>query len=217
MPTILEQVRELEEAYYEGMPIDVSANARLRDEGIRFVREAPDEVDVDIGTNMLARSVKGLRWAFDLYKREYFASLYMQARGEFLAGEYDYAGDRAAKAMQNLPSVPHQFEADIIADQYVAIASGRLSLILSTARNGEFPVDNWEDSELRRLAIESARLARQTCRHSEDRSKMIFADGAMSEAERKTARKRHTISAAAATAGLWLPHGAVMSLAKKVM
>lgn len=212
----LQSLRQFEAEYYRCMPSQVREREAMRNNGIDQVKEAENEQEAAKGADILAQSVHGLRSAEGLYQREYFASLYMQARGEFLLGEHDYAGDIAEKAMAHLPEVPPEFAGDVIADQYVAIASGKLSLILSASYNGEFPFTQWGDSSRREAAIEAARLARATCRHSEDRSLMLFADGALSNEQRKKAKRNHTIAAAGATAGLWLPQPLVLAMAEKI-
>lgn len=212
----LEAVRVFEAEYYGEMPKHVNDMARLRDEGIRQIQEPEEDNDKWHGIDKLGDSVCGLADVADRYERELFASLYMRARGEFIIGEHDYAAAIALEAMGHVPHVPREFADELIADQYVAIASGRLSLILSTSNNGGFAITEREDTDHRKAAIEAARLARITCRHSEDRSRMLFANGEMSEARRRQTRRQFTTAAAAATAGLWLPQNVTVRLAEKV-
>lgn len=212
----LEAVRVFEAKYYSDMPKHVKDMAELRNEGIRKIRVPKSTEFAASGANDLARSVRGLRDAGNLYRREYFASLYMQAVGEFSLGILDAAGDFAASAMENIPEVPEEFAEDIIADQYVAIASAKLSLILKASFDGQYSIAGRDEEKFHDLAFEAARLARRTCRHSEDGSRMLFVNGEMSESERKKVRRRHTIAAAGATAGLWLPRPAELVLAEKI-
>lgn len=212
----LQNLRQFEADYYDNMPLQVRERAEMRNVGISRVWGAGNIQQAERGADILAQSVHGLRSAEGHYKREYFASLYMQARGEFLLGEHDYAAEIAAKAMEHVPEVPEEFHGGIIADQYVAIASGRLSLILSASFNGGFDISAWDDNDRRNAAIEAAQLARGTCRHSEDPNSMLFADGSMTEKKRQSVRRQHTLVAAAATAGLWLPYRTTLELAEKV-
>lgn len=55
------------------------------------------------------------------------------------------------------------------------------------------------------LAKKSAIVAIKTARFSENRNRMLFANGGMSDNERREARRRHEVTAAAALASLWLP------------
>lgn len=216
MAVILDAVREFERTYYDEMPQEVSDMLDLRNSGIRHIRQPTHDDYARGGMKLLERSVEGLREVEEDYERELFASLYMIARGKKLMGDHDGAGIDAAEAMKVVPEVPEEFAGQIIEDQYVAIASGRISLIMSASFHGETNIDLWDNEPIRESAVAAARLARRTCRYSEDRSRMLFANGEMTDAQRKTARRKHELAAAAATAGLWTPQSTTVWLAEKI-
>lgn len=201
---VLEAKKQFEEKYYAEMPHVVHDLACLRDAGITMVRTGEHRDEREEGMSYLRDSVSGLEGARGRFNREYFASLYMLSRANFLLGHTGAAIEDARTAMAVVPSLPIEFEGQLVADQYVAIASGRLALILSAVdRDG--PGGRRYAEPYIALAHDAARLARQTCRFSEDPERMLFADRSMSEDVRSRARRRHKITAVAATAGLWLP------------
>ncbi|MCB9823122.1 hypothetical protein H6800_02510 [Candidatus Nomurabacteria bacterium] len=212
--TQLEKKAAFEASYYGDMPDEVKQLADLRNEGIDLVRARQGTSSVYRGVDMLAESYEGLSSVLHRYRRERFASEYMYARARLLVRDYDFAGVVALQAVEDIPEVPEELSDFVIADQYVAIASGRLSLILSSAGSGT-SMTIAEKNDARMPAIEAARLARRTCRHSEDRVRMLFPNGEMTETERKAKRREHTISAIAATAGLWVPTKTTRLVAEK--
>lgn len=209
----LEAVREFEAEYYEQMPQEVLRLAKLRDRGMAQVKYPFGRNDPMVGLDELGDSVSGLEDADYRYLREFYASLGMQARAEFLAGDREFAGQLAARAISVTPEIPEEFqEIGFGYDQYKVIFSGRLALILSATDNSDSGTDHHRND----MARDAARAARQTCRHSEDRSRMLFANGEMTDAQRSAVRRRHAFIAAAATAGLWLPQNVTERLAEKV-
>ena len=214
--TQLEKKAAFEASYYDDMPDDVKQLADLRNEGIGLVRAGQDSKSIYSGIDMLAESYEGLSKVRPRYRREGFATEFMLARAKLLVGEYDFAGVIALQAVEDMPEAPEELSDFVLADQYVAIAAGRLSLIISSADTGTSSFAFGEVHGARKPAIEAARLARRTCRHSEDRARMLFPNGEMTEAERKAKRREHTLSAIAATAGLWIPTKTTKVIAEKV-
>lgn len=212
MAVCLGVVREFESSYYANMPEEVSRLAELRNRGMAQVKYPFGRNDPMLGLDDLGDSVSGLEEVDSQYSRELYASLGMQARAEFLAGDRGLAGQLAARAISVTPEVPEEFRGIGFGhDQYEAIFSGRLALILSATYNP----DSWADDRCKDLAREAARVARQTFHRSENRSRMLFANGEMTDAHRAGVRRRHAFVAAAATAGLWLPQDATVRLAEK--
>ncbi len=203
----LQPVREYELTYYDQMPDEVRSLAELRNIGIERVRTATSDEEQGQGINMLAESADKLQFARGKYSREYFASLYMHARGELITGDHRYAGCIAERAMSVVPEIPFMFSETLIADQYVAIASGRLSLMLSASidysAHSSTP-EQWNITSSK-LAKQAARLAVKTSLFSENPELMLFADDTMDAEVRKLARRRHELTALAAVAGQWLP------------
>ncbi len=214
--THLEKKATYEASYYGEMPDEVKQLADLRNEGIDLVRAGQDTNSIYRGIDMLAESSEGLSKVQPRYGREGFATAYMYARAKLLVGEYDFAGVIALQAVEDMPEVPEELSDFVIADQYVAIASGRLSLIISSADTGTSSFTFGDVHGAREPAIEAARLARRTCRHSEDRARMLFPNGEMTETQSKAKRREHTIAAAAATAGLWVPAKITAAIAEKI-
>lgn len=208
----LEKKAAYEASYYGDMPDDVKHLADLRNEGIDLVRARQDTNSIYRGIDMLSESSEGLSRVPLRYRRERFATTYMYARAELLLCEYDFAGAIALQAVCDMPEVPEELSDFVIGDQYVAIAAGRLSLIISSADTDT----SGGVHDARKSAIEAARLARRTCRHSEDRARMLFPNGEMTEAERKAKRREHKLSAVAATAGLWVPTKVTKAIAEKI-
>lgn len=213
----IDQIRDFEYEYYSGMPAIVKQLADMRDTGIDLVQHGSHYSERDQGYLLLEKSVNELSDAPQDYVREYFASLYMLARGSLLLGqESDVSGSIAREAVEVTPAVPEELREIVEADQYVAIASGRLSLILSAVNPRTFGEYEYY-LPYREDARKMAGMALKTCRKSEDRQSMLFADGSMDEAARTAARRRHTITAAAATASLMLPGlGLRTQLAKRL-
>lgn len=206
-------VREFEEHYYQEMPEEVKQLAKLRDRGIAQIKYPFGHNDPMFGLDDLGNSVSGLEDLSYVDPREIYASVGMQARGEFLAGDRELAGHLATRALSITPEVPEKFRRIGFGhDQYEAIFSGRLALIVSATYNP----DSRADYRCQDMAREAARVARQTCRRSEDRSRMLFANGEMTDAQRAGVRRRYAFIAAAATAGLWLPQNVTVRLAEKV-
>ncbi len=205
-------VREFEEHYYQEMPAEVEQLVELRDRGIAQIKHPYGHNDPMLGLDDLGNSVAGLEELIEEYPRELYASLGMQARGEFLVGDREFAGHLAARAISVTPEIPEEFKKIGFGhDQYEAIFSGRIASISLATDDSESGTDHHRND----IARAAARVARQTCRHSEDRSRMLFANGEMTDAQRSAVRRRHALIAAAATAGLWLPQPFTVRLAEK--
>lgn len=203
MSDFIRTKKAFEDRYYSEMSPDVEQHILDRNNGISLVHGFT-HWDRDRGLQLLQNSVGGLEGADTPYSREYFASLYMYSRGLLLTGDFDSASSVAKDAIDAIPGVPDELSDQVIADQYTAIASGRLSMILSATDPSTF--GEWQYVvPYEEAASKAAKLARQTCRFSENKERMLFANGTMSDSERLKARRRHELAAAAATVGLWLP------------
>lgn len=202
-----EKMRELEAAYDNDMPDRVRHYADSRNDGIRLVRHGERATDTADGLHILSESVRVLGEHSDKddpYHREYYASLYMWARGLCLAGRTEMAGAIAQRAMKAQPRLPEGLPSEVVADQYVAIASAKLSVVLSASvEDGVLPM--FQDLHRAKLATRAAGLAAKTCLHSESGRRMYLANGEESFGWRLNVRRKHATAAAGAIAGLWLP------------
>lgn len=214
MPAALEKIREFEEAYYGVLPEDARFSRVLRDTGMDRLKDGDTS-----GIAWLEGAVgvmSGPQWRdpetmeADLLLREKYASLYMLARGYARVGSFPDAREIAKAAVSYTPGVPDPLSAHREADQYEAIASGRLVAILSTASFAEPTVHLMAH----RMAARAVRIAAI----SEDPERVLFSSAHMTDSERAAARRRHLWVARAARANLWIPAQTVRSnVARRLM
>lgn len=202
------QMRQFEREYEARMPREVRELKDLRDVGKETIRLSGGTASrIGEGLTQLRQSTDGLHEvARDAYQREYYASLYMYARGLSVAGSIKEASEVAIQAMEVEPQIRTDIglPRDLIADQYVAIASATLSAVMQAGIKSVEPV-TLQISPDARLARRAASRALQTCLWSEDRTRMLFANGDQSELWRSDVRKAQTKKAAIATGMLLIP------------
>lgn len=203
------QLRQFEKEYYKRMPTEVYELTQLRNKGKDLLAKSGGIArKLAEGCKLLEASAEGLdEAAQEAYRREAYASLYMYSRGLCVAGNIHKAGRIAERAVHAEPGIPDDIDlpASLVADQYVAIASAPLAAVLSASLLDTLPVALVEDDKRSKLADQVAKRAVHTCVWSENRTRMIFADGAMSDEDRAKARIRHAAKATAATALLLVP------------
>ncbi len=231
MNDLREDLRQFEDEYNSAVNANPAVTEAIELRNIAW-GEAFKRGDVTTAETLLARSARLLAEESGTFSRERYATVARQAQLSCALGQFAEASDFAHRALSQIPQgfdhkvsrrledfgpvvSPRRMNAEFdverplsytlqLPDQYEAIFTGRLSLVMATSMS---------DGDLQ-VALQLAGRAKSLARRSENPDKMSFTNREMDEDERKGTRRRFMAVARFADFGVYLPMNVPRPLAR---